>query len=169
MIGTRKAWKQTCEDIANGYVWNQALLNQSNLSGLATEIRVVDFHDVWTAFDAERHLALMTVWRNDDALEPSNAAVRHGRIVVYRKGANGPGHAGHPSMNFIDYGLGILTADAVMTLTPAQVPHDLSSLYETIAARGRLQAYEVGQRFHEIGSEAGLAELDRLLTVELQP
>lgn len=45
---SEKAWKRTCEDIANGYVWNQAFLNRSAHAGLATEIRVVDFHDVFT-------------------------------------------------------------------------------------------------------------------------
>jgi hypothetical protein len=45
---SEKAWKQTCQDIADGYVWNQALLEQSTHSGLTMEIRVVDFHDVFT-------------------------------------------------------------------------------------------------------------------------
>lgn len=45
---SEKAWKRTCEDIANGYVWNQAFLDRCDLPGLATEIRVVDFHDVFT-------------------------------------------------------------------------------------------------------------------------
>ncbi|MBI1893909.1 MAG: hypothetical protein HYS14_07360 [Candidatus Rokubacteria bacterium] len=45
---SEKAWKRTCEDIADGYVWNQAFLDRCDLPGLATEIRVVDFHDVFT-------------------------------------------------------------------------------------------------------------------------
>jgi hypothetical protein len=43
-----KAWQRTCEDIAAGYVWNQAFLDRSDHPGLATEIRVVDFHEVFT-------------------------------------------------------------------------------------------------------------------------
>lgn len=45
---SEKAWKRSCEDIASGYVWNQAFLNRSEQPGLATEIRVVDFHDIFT-------------------------------------------------------------------------------------------------------------------------
>ncbi len=45
---SEKAWKRTCEDIANGYVWNQAFLNRAELPNMQTEIRVVDFHDVFT-------------------------------------------------------------------------------------------------------------------------
>ncbi len=125
----------------------------------------VDYADVWGSFDSAQYHGLMTVWRNCDALETSNAGVRDGKVVVYRKGADG---TNHPSMNYIDYGLGIVTADAVLALVPVRVRHDLATLYETIATCGRLQAYEVDHPFHEIGSEAGLVELDRLLTMQVQ-
>jgi NDP-sugar pyrophosphorylase family protein len=125
----------------------------------------IDYADVWRAFDRSNFDGLMTVWRNEHALEQSNASVRDGRVAVYRKGTD---NGSHPSMLYVDYGLGILTADVVSALVPPGAPHDLATLYETIAARGRLQAYEVDQRFHEIGSESGLAELDHLLTMMLQ-
>jgi hypothetical protein len=44
---TARAWRNTCDDIANGYVWNHALLN--GFTGQPSlELRVVDFHDVFT-------------------------------------------------------------------------------------------------------------------------
>lgn len=43
-----KAWKRTCEDIKNGYVWNLSMLNETNIEGLSLTHRVVDFHDVYT-------------------------------------------------------------------------------------------------------------------------
>jgi hypothetical protein len=45
---TEKAWKRTCDDIANGYVWNQAFLNRFAQANLSTDVRVVDFHDLFT-------------------------------------------------------------------------------------------------------------------------
>ena len=45
---SEKAWKRTCDDIVSGYVWNQTFLNRSDHAALASEIRVVDFHDVFT-------------------------------------------------------------------------------------------------------------------------
>jgi len=45
---SEKAWKRACEDIANGYVWNQAFLNRFVHPEFATEIRVVDFQDLFT-------------------------------------------------------------------------------------------------------------------------
>jgi N-acetyl-alpha-D-muramate 1-phosphate uridylyltransferase len=125
----------------------------------------VDFGDVWRSFTPPRYSALMTVWRNENELEASNAVVVDGRVGVYRKGS---GAAGHPAMEHIDYGLGILTFDTVLDLVPADKPSDLAHLYQRIAAAGRLQAYEVDERFYEIGSETGLLELDRLLSRELQ-
>jgi hypothetical protein len=46
---SEKAWKRTCEDIAAGYVWNHAFLNRIDSPEVSTEVRVVDFHDVYTA------------------------------------------------------------------------------------------------------------------------
>jgi hypothetical protein len=47
---TAKAWRNTCNDIADGYVWNQAFLNRCALGDgtLQTELRVVDFHEIYT-------------------------------------------------------------------------------------------------------------------------
>lgn len=47
---TAKAWRNTCDDIADGYVWNLAFLNRCSLGAgeLTTELRVVDFHDIFT-------------------------------------------------------------------------------------------------------------------------
>jgi NDP-sugar pyrophosphorylase family protein len=123
----------------------------------------VDFSNIWATFDAGRYRALMTVWRNDDAFDNSNAIVADGRVVLYRKGAD---RSDHPEMDFIDYGLSIFTAEVVLDLVPERTPYDLASVYEIIALHRELQAFEVFQRFHEIGSESGLAELDEWLTTE---
>jgi hypothetical protein len=43
-----KAWRRYCEDIADGYVWNQVFLNNFASPVLSTELRLVDFHDLFT-------------------------------------------------------------------------------------------------------------------------
>jgi len=45
---SEKAWRRTCEDISNGYVWNQAFLAHLDFPEITAEVRVVDFHDVFT-------------------------------------------------------------------------------------------------------------------------
>ncbi len=45
---TARAWTNHCEDIRDGYVWNLAFLNAGSAGTLSTNVRVVDFHDVFT-------------------------------------------------------------------------------------------------------------------------
>ena len=45
---SEKTWRKTCEDIANGHVWNRSFLNSFDLSTPPLELRVVDFHDIFT-------------------------------------------------------------------------------------------------------------------------
>jgi N-acetyl-alpha-D-muramate 1-phosphate uridylyltransferase len=48
--------------------------------------------------------------------------------------------------------------------SPSDVPFDLADTLENLSRNGQLAGYEVSQRFYEIGSLAGLADLDRLLS-----
>lgn len=45
---SEKAWKNACQDIADGYVWNQTFLNRFDHADLGMDVRVVDFHDLFT-------------------------------------------------------------------------------------------------------------------------
>jgi hypothetical protein len=45
---TPRAWKSTCDDICNGYVWNLTMLDSGESGPLKIEHRVVDFRDVYT-------------------------------------------------------------------------------------------------------------------------
>jgi NDP-sugar pyrophosphorylase family protein len=65
-------------------------------------------------------------------------------------------------MRHIDYGISILTA-GVFAAFPDNVPFDLADVYLRLISEGEMAAFEVKQRFYEIGSPNGLAELDKLL------
>jgi hypothetical protein len=45
---TPKAWRRFCEDVAAGYVWNQALLGEFADPAVGTGVRLVFFHEVYT-------------------------------------------------------------------------------------------------------------------------
>ena len=62
------------------------------------------------------------------------------------------------AMRFIDYGLGVFRAQALDLVQPNK-PYDLAALYETLLKLGELDAFEVHERFYEIGSLSGLEEL----------
>jgi NDP-sugar pyrophosphorylase family protein len=115
------------------------------------------FQPVWTAFRRSGKAALMTVFRNEDKFDASNVEYADGEIVRYDKRAR------RPAMRHIDYGLGCLRADRFGEWAPADGAFDLADFYSAMAARGELAGFEVGERFYEIGSPAGLAETEAFI------
>ena len=107
---------------------------------------------VAAAFAASGKLALMTVFRNEGRWDASNVEFREGRILAYDKKDR------TPRMRHIDYGLGAFRAAA---FHGGQL--DLAALYQDLLRRGQLAAFEVRERFYEIGSFEGLHELERYL------
>jgi len=121
----------------------------------------LDLADVAATYERSDTDALMTVYRNDGALDASNA-VFDGRLVVrYDKTEPHPDAAG---MHHIDYGLSILRRDTVSDRVPSGRPSDLAELLRALSLEGRLAGYEAHERFFEIGSPEGWADLDHHLT-----
>lgn len=115
-----------------------------------------DFAAVATAFAQSGRDGLMTVYRNRGQLGASNLRVEQGEIARYDKQATGP------DMEHIDYGLSVLTAPA-FDRYPAQAAFDLAQVFQDLIARHRLAAFEVSERFYEIGSFDGLRDTEALL------
>jgi hypothetical protein len=55
----------------------------------------------------------------------------------------------------------------VFSVLPKDQPQDLAGVYQHLLARGELAAYEVQQRFYEIGSTRGIADLETYLSLEV--
>ena len=91
-----------------------------------------------------------------DSYDRSNVWFEAGRIQVYDKKNR------MPKMKHIDYGLGVLRADALADW-PRDTAVDLAEIYKALVERGQLAGYEVRQRFYEIGSHTGLQELEQFL------
>lgn len=118
----------------------------------------IELTPVWAAFDASERPALMTVFRNDDRWDRSNAVVESGAVVLYDKHAE----ERDPRMVWIDYGLTVLGRGVIEEI-PARAVVDLGDVYHTLSLRGELTAYEVSTRFYEAGSGEGMVELERYL------
>ena len=116
----------------------------------------IDYRQAALTFTTCNKAALMTVFRNEGRWDTSNVRFEAGRILAYDK--NHP----TPEMRYIDYGLGIFRSE-VFDLWPAQQPFDLAEVYRRLLVENQLCGYEVSQRFYEIGSPEGLAELDAFL------
>jgi NDP-sugar pyrophosphorylase family protein len=102
-------------------------------------------------FEIARVLGVMTVFRNEGKWDSSNVEFEAGKILVYSKSNR------TPRMRYIDYGLGLFRGEAFEGL-PGGSPHDLAEVYADLLHRNQLAAYEVKERFYEIGSPAGLQE-----------
>ena len=116
----------------------------------------VDYLAVGRAFLSSKKLGLMTVFENHEAYDTSNVWFEDGAIKLYSKKEK------PPQMRHIDYGLGVFHAAAFASL-PRNTVVDLSEVQTDLCRRGELAGDEIKQRFYEIGSHAGLAELDLLL------
>jgi MurNAc alpha-1-phosphate uridylyltransferase len=114
----------------------------------------IDFGAVEKAFASCGLPALMTILKNDGQWDKSNVEFEDGRLVRYDKR--------NPSdrMTYIDFGLGALSAEALMGgsegATEKQL--DLGDLYRSLSERGLLAGHEVFGRFYEIGSFSGLKD-----------
>lgn len=116
----------------------------------------VDYLDVGRTFFESGKLGLMTVYENHERYDTSNVLFADGQIVVYDKICK------IPVMHHIDYGLGLLRAETLESY-PKDAVVDLAAVYGRLVASKQLAGYEVEDRFYEIGSHAGLKELDQLL------
>jgi NDP-sugar pyrophosphorylase family protein len=112
-----------------------------------------DYQAAVAAFVRGERQALMTVFQNEGSWDTSNVELRNGEILTYSKRKR------TPEMRHIDYGFSLFRADVFRDL-PLDRPTDLAEVFETLASRGQLAAFEVHQRFYEVGSFAGLAELE---------
>jgi N-acetyl-alpha-D-muramate 1-phosphate uridylyltransferase len=112
-----------------------------------------DYRAAVAAFARDGRPALMTVFRNEGSWDTSNVEFRNGEILAYSKQTR------TPQMRHIDYGFSLFRAEVFRDL-PADRPTDLAAVFEVLAGTGRLAAFEVHQRFYEVGSFAGLAELE---------
>jgi NDP-sugar pyrophosphorylase family protein len=117
----------------------------------------IDYQAAAAAFRETRCPALMTVFPNADAWDTSNVWFDDGLIRLYSKREK------LPQMRHIDYGLMICTRE-IFDDYPDNVSFDLADVLENLSRNRELAGYEVSQRFYEIGSPSGLAELRRLLS-----
>ncbi len=133
---------------------------------LLEETFLVTYGDSYLPFDYSEPLRIleanrdcdgvMAVYRNEGRWDSSNVVTDGTWVIRYAKGSAGP------DVDHIDYGATALRRAAIAAL-PERQSSGLDVLQAELAARKRLRAYVARDRFFEIGSPEGLAELDRHL------
>ena len=73
-------------------------------------------------------------------------------------------------MKYIDYGLSVIAADSLKNPEWGDV-FDLSLVFHSLSRQSQLAGLEVFERFYEIGSPSGLADLEGFIrdNSELRP
>jgi NDP-sugar pyrophosphorylase family protein len=114
------------------------------------------FAPIAETFERSGKLGLMTVYRNEGKYDTSNVVFGDDEIKIYNKKLR------LPEMHYIDYGLSLFRTKA-FDRYPADKAFDLADVMRDLVAEKQLAGYEVPERFYEIGSHAGLEELNQLL------
>jgi NDP-sugar pyrophosphorylase family protein len=115
-----------------------------------------DYQEIEKHFRDSVKLSLMVAYRNQNRFDKSNLLIQDGMIKLYDKTLRGE------NLEYIDAGLSILKKE-VLNLVPEEEPYDLEELYRTLISEEEMSAYEVKQRFYQIGSFEGLEEFKNLV------
>jgi NDP-sugar pyrophosphorylase family protein len=122
----------------------------------------VDFGAVGAALRQSRKPALMTVFLNTAEWDTSNVVFDAEKqlVTLYdkRRTLRPPG-----DYRYIDYGLTAYRRELVERLIPRGKRYDLADMLHGLSLAGDLAGFEVFERYYEIGSPAGLADLEQVL------
>ena len=122
----------------------------------------IDFCAVADAFRRSARPALMTVFHNEGQWDTSNVVfdAESSSIVLYDKSRT---RRPPSDYRYIDYGLSALHRSVIERDVPRDQKYDLADVFRPLSERGELAGYLVTERFYEVGSPAGLADLEALL------
>jgi N-acetyl-alpha-D-muramate 1-phosphate uridylyltransferase len=115
------------------------------------------FAAIQSAYDAAQRPALMTVLRNDDRWDKSNVLFRNGELIEYDKKSPRLG------MSHIDFGLYVFSSDVFSAYGESKVI-DLADVCHQLSKTRQLAAFEVSERFYEVGSPRGMRDTEEYLS-----
>lgn len=136
------------------------------LGSLAPEF-LVTYGDSYLPFDYSAPLrdllthpeasGTMAVYENRDRFDASNTEVRGELVARYEKGTR------DPALTHIDYGATALRREVIAELAPG-FSIGFDRVQSELSRAGKLRALVATERFYEIGSLSGVAELEAFLT-----
>jgi NDP-sugar pyrophosphorylase family protein len=141
------------------------LLERSFLVTYGDSYLPIDLRPLFDFHEKSGTAATMSVLRNDGKWDGSNCVVLGDRVVRYEKIKDPEKRPA--DMHWIDYGISALDGAFVASWCDT-FPLDLSAPLSRLSLAGGLAAFPVTQRFYEIGSPNGLADLETLLSAPQQ-
>ena len=114
----------------------------------------LDFQKIRHFFLSQDKLGLATVYRNHDSYDLSNMVINGDMVVKYSKTEK------TKDMVYIDYGASIFRKE-VLQLIPENQTYSLEDLFIRLIGIEQLLAFEINDRFYEIGSLQGLRDFEQ--------
>ena len=113
----------------------------------------LDFSLAMRYFQSQNKLALMTVYKNYDRYDRSNTVIEGSLVKKFSKKEK------TEDMVYIEYGANIFRKE-VLDMIPEKQLYSLDALFPKLIDQEQLLAFEVRERFYEIGSPQGLKEFE---------
>jgi MurNAc alpha-1-phosphate uridylyltransferase len=165
-LGARVVWSEegpTLLGTAGALRAALPLLHESFLVTYGDSYLPFDYADPLRILEASGDCdGVMAVFKNEGRWDTSNVVTDGAWVLRYEKNGR------DPVFDHIDYGATALRREVIAAL-PSGEPAALDALQRDLAARKRLRASLAHERFFEIGSPEGLAELDRHLQKKPSP
>ena len=114
-----------------------------------------DYTSIQKAFENSGKIGLMTIYNNDHQWDASNVEYDGQKICQYSKTEK------TPKMHHIDFGLNIFSHEAFLPFMQKE-KFDLSQVQSYWVRENKIAAYEVSERFYEVGSIEGIDALTKL-------
>ena len=121
----------------------------------------LDFNLAMSYFKSQNKLALMTVYKNHDRYDESNTVVEGNLVKKFSKTEK------TKSMVYIEYGLNLFRKE-VLELIPENQSYSLDDLFPRLIEKEELLAFEVTERFYEIGSLQGISDFEDFVRRKLK-
>ncbi|MFC1914666.1 sugar phosphate nucleotidyltransferase [Chloroflexota bacterium] len=131
----------------------EGLLNDSFFTMYGDSYLFMNFSNVMSYFKSRNKLALMTVYKNYDLYDSSNVVIEGNLVKRYSKKKKSR------DMVYIDYGVSIFKKEA-LDMVPENQFYSSEDLFVRLIEIEQLLAYEVKERFYEIGSPERLKEFE---------
>lgn len=112
----------------------------------------IDYGKIYDKFLHSDKMGLMTVYKNNNKYVTSNTAIKDGMVIQYDK-------SNSDIFEYVDYGLSIFRKKA-LDFFPKNKNLDLTQLNQKLISMNELAAYEVHQKFYEIGTFEGISDLE---------
>jgi N-acetyl-alpha-D-muramate 1-phosphate uridylyltransferase len=140
-------------DTAGAVKHAESLLDDAFMVLFGDSYLPVDYAQISREFLARGTRGMMVVYRNDNRFDTSDVAVEDGLVTAYQKYPPLPGAV------YINYGLTLLKRETLAVMTPGQ-SISLQDFLQPFVREHAIAAWEATKRFFEIGSLAGLSELE---------